>query len=63
MAEIAGDASHMSEDGCYVGLTHDHLDVKEVMDLVRSPAAGAIVLFAGAHTQWGADSLHLNMND
>ena len=26
-------------------------------------AAGAIVLFAGAHTQWGADSLHLDMND
>lgn len=36
-----------SEDGCYVALTHDHLNVQDVMNRVRSPAAGAIVLFAG----------------
>jgi hypothetical protein len=36
------------EDGtCYVALTHDHLDAKLMMDRVRSPKAGAIVLFAG----------------
>ncbi|KAH8169809.1 moaE protein [Sarocladium implicatum] len=37
----------ISEDGCFVGLTHDHLNVQQSMDKVRSPEAGAIVLFAG----------------
>ncbi|OTA79048.1 hypothetical protein M434DRAFT_402143 [Hypoxylon sp. CO27-5] len=35
------------EDGCYVGLTHDHLNLRDIMDRVRSPQAGAIVMFAG----------------
>ncbi|KAI1195202.1 Molybdopterin biosynthesis MoaE [Nemania serpens] len=35
------------ENGCYVALTHEHLQVQETMDRVRSPQAGAIVLFAG----------------
>ncbi|GAB0143398.1 hypothetical protein EsHS_00003916 [Epichloe bromicola] len=35
------------DDGCYVALTRDHLDPQAIMDRVRSPAAGAIVLFAG----------------
>ncbi|KAI0424289.1 Molybdopterin biosynthesis MoaE [Xylaria sp. FL1042] len=35
------------EEGCYVALTYDHLQVQDVMDRVRSPQAGAIVLFAG----------------
>ncbi|KAA8570150.1 hypothetical protein MFRU_005g02840 [Monilinia fructicola] len=35
------------EDNCYVALTHDSLDAKVMMDKVRSPKAGAIVLFAG----------------
>lgn len=30
-----------------MALTHDHLDAKSMMDRVRSPKAGAIVLFAG----------------
>lgn len=37
----------MSEQGCYVGLTHDYLNIQEAIDKVRSPMAGAIVLFAG----------------
>lgn len=37
----------LEEEGYYVALTHDHLNAQEVMDRVRSPAAGAIVLFAG----------------
>ncbi|KAH7316628.1 Molybdopterin biosynthesis MoaE [Stachybotrys elegans] len=41
------DVWEISEEQCYVALTHDHLDAKQVMDRVRSPAAGAIVLFAG----------------
>jgi molybdopterin synthase catalytic subunit len=42
-------AKELSENGCYVALTHDHLDAKSMMDRVRSPKAGAIVLFAGKH--------------
>ncbi|KAK4219101.1 molybdopterin synthase catalytic subunit [Rhypophila decipiens] len=35
------------ESNCYVALTHDHLDVNSIMNRVKSPQAGAIVLFAG----------------
>ena len=37
----------LQERDCYVALTHDLLDPKAMMDRVRSPKAGAIVLFAG----------------
>ncbi|KAF5263398.1 hypothetical protein BFJ63_vAg725 [Fusarium oxysporum f. sp. narcissi] len=37
----------LSEQDCYVALTHDHLNAQAIMDRVRSPSAGAIVLFAG----------------
>ncbi|OAA75557.1 Molybdopterin biosynthesis MoaE [Akanthomyces lecanii RCEF 1005] len=47
MAAQQDDAWQISEDGCHVALTHAHLDASAVMNLVRSPAAGAIVLFAG----------------
>lgn len=40
-------AKDLQEDGCYVALTQDNLDAKSAMDRVRSPKAGAIVLFAG----------------
>ncbi|KAG8359915.1 hypothetical protein FVEN_g2573 [Fusarium venenatum] len=36
-----------TEQDCYVALTHDHLNAQAIMDRVRSPSAGAIVLFAG----------------
>lgn len=39
-----------SEEGIYVALTHDHLDPLAIMNKVRSPSAGAIVLFAGKDT-------------
>jgi molybdopterin synthase catalytic subunit len=39
--------SELSEDNCYVALTDNALDAKAIMDKVRSPKAGAIVLFAG----------------
>ncbi|KAI1374890.1 Molybdopterin biosynthesis MoaE [Hypoxylon crocopeplum] len=41
------ETSEIKEDGCYVGLTHDHLNLNDVMDKVRSPQAGALVMFAG----------------
>jgi molybdopterin synthase catalytic subunit len=34
-------------DGVFVSLTHEPLNPAQIMDLVRSPEAGAIVLFAG----------------
>lgn len=40
-------ARELQEDCCYVALTHDDLDAKVMIDHVRSPKAGAIVLFAG----------------
>lgn len=40
-------AKEISENTCYVALTEDYLDAKSMMDKVRSPKAGAIVLFAG----------------
>lgn len=42
--------AELRADGCYVGLTTDHLNVQAVMDRVRSPEAGAIVMFAGQRT-------------
>ena len=48
MTGLQDEISELSEDICHVSLTHDHLDVPKIMDTVRSPAAGAIVLFAGA---------------
>jgi hypothetical protein len=37
----------LSEGQCYVALTDDRLDAKVTMDRVRSPKAGAMVLFEG----------------
>lgn len=37
----------LKEQGISVALNHDYLDVGTIMDEVRSPKAGAIVLFAG----------------
>lgn len=48
MMESAKDEVWESTDGnCFVALTKDFLNSQQVMDKVRSPAAGAIVLFAG----------------
>ena len=47
-AEPEAQESFLTEDGCYVALTHAPLNVQSIMDRVRSPQAGAIVLFAGA---------------
>ncbi|KAL8413889.1 hypothetical protein RB594_005214 [Gaeumannomyces avenae] len=45
--QIPAGAHEAQEDMCYVALTSDHLDVQAVMDRVRSPEAGAIVVFVG----------------
>ncbi|PNS19666.1 Molybdopterin synthase catalytic subunit [Sphaceloma murrayae] len=43
----SNDQSGAEADGIHVAITHDALDPKLVMDKVRSPQCGAIVLFAG----------------
>lgn len=40
-------STEFGEDGLFVALTHDTLDAVAIMNKVRSPKAGAIVLFAG----------------
>ncbi|KAG8408708.1 hypothetical protein J3458_019726 [Metarhizium acridum] len=47
MASQDEDLWELSSEGCYVALARDHLSVQTIMDRVRNPAAGAIVLFAG----------------
>ncbi|KAK4250945.1 Molybdopterin biosynthesis MoaE [Corynascus novoguineensis] len=39
--------SSLSQEGCYVALTSSPLNIPSITDRVRSPQAGAIVLFAG----------------
>ncbi|KAK4192512.1 Molybdopterin biosynthesis MoaE [Podospora australis] len=43
----ASTTTAISHPDIYVALTHDLLNAQEIMDKVRSPEAGAIVLFAG----------------
>lgn len=45
--EPAADQYSLTGDGCYVALTEGPLDVATIMQRVRSPKAGANVLFAG----------------
>ncbi|KHO00204.1 Molybdenum cofactor synthesis protein 2B [Metarhizium album ARSEF 1941] len=47
MASQDDDVWELFSQDCYAALTRDHLDVQALMDRVRNPAAGAIVLFAG----------------
>ncbi|SPQ19484.1 c09641e3-6f17-4edd-89ff-6815f25f5bbc [Thermothielavioides terrestris] len=37
----------LEQEGCYVALTNSPLNLQSIVDRVRSPQAGAIVLFAG----------------
>lgn len=49
MDPAPSDAWELADERCHVSLTRAPLDVRQTMDRVRSPAAGAIVLFAGIH--------------
>jgi hypothetical protein len=44
---VASEIMSLSEPNIHVELTHSHLDVLHIMNMVKSPEAGAIVLFAG----------------
>ncbi len=41
------DSHSLTQPGCYVALTDAPLNLQSITDRVRSPQAGAIVLFAG----------------
>lgn len=40
----------LEEENIHVELTYSHLDVTSIINRVKSPKAGAIVLFAGKHS-------------
>jgi hypothetical protein len=46
MADISS-KMELNDEAVHVELTYDHLDAVSIMNQVRSPKAGAIVLFAG----------------
>ena len=45
------DVNYLEIDGISVGLTHEPLDISTMVAGVRSPKAGATVLFAGQFFQ------------
>ena len=49
MAGKSDQDQSIREDGISVALTHGLLDARAIMNEVRSPKAGAIVLFAGQY--------------
>ena len=46
-ARLFDGETSLSEQDVYVSLTYDELNAKSMMDRVKSPKAGAVVLFAG----------------
>ncbi|KZZ96085.1 hypothetical protein AAL_04381 [Moelleriella libera RCEF 2490] len=48
------DTWELSQDKCYVALTRQPLDAQAIINRVRSPSAGAIVLFAGKNSRPGS---------
>jgi hypothetical protein len=50
----------LAEQDIYVSLTYDELNAKSIMDRVKSPKAGAVVLFAG---KLSLTSSHCNLTD
>ncbi|QDS68119.1 Molybdopterin synthase catalytic subunit [Venturia effusa] len=47
MADSKAPPTKIEEENIHVEITHDHLDVNSIISRVKSPKAGAIVLFAG----------------
>jgi molybdopterin synthase catalytic subunit len=60
-SEKAQDVWEQTEQDCYVALTHDHLNAQAIMDRVRSPSAGAIVLFAGKLSSFSSSIVQLRV--
>jgi hypothetical protein len=50
----------LNEQNVYVSLTYDELNAKTTMDRVKSPKAGAVVLFSGTvfHNTLSSSSPH-----
>lgn len=51
MVEEQKEPQQLVEEGVSVSLIHSPLDVLSTMAFVRSPKAGALVLFAGTNTR------------
>lgn len=47
--DVPNTMQQLKEDGICVALTHEALTAEAAINAVRSPKAGAIVLFAGEH--------------
>ena len=47
MSRTTDHSQCMTGDSIYVALTHHPLDIQEILNSVKSPKAGAVVLFAG----------------
>jgi len=54
----------LHEQDVFVSLTYDELDAKTTMDRVKSPKAGAVVLFSGkASTQFNPSMFTTTQTD
>ena len=58
-----GELSCLQEGNAYVEITHHTLDMTLVVNKVRKPQAGAIVLFAGMQHLKSISSISLNLID
>lgn len=52
-------ASFLEEENIHVELTQNLLNVTQVMNRVKSPKAGAVVLFSGIHCQSSRYKIHI----
>lgn len=55
------DSMSREDDGIFVALTHDHLDIVEIVNRVKSPKAGAVVTFAGKANSASRGQLMIRM--
>lgn len=58
--EVTNPKQQIKEEGITVALTHAELAAELAINAVRSPKAGAIVLFAGEHREQRISSARLS---
>jgi hypothetical protein len=47
MTDSTSSPTKLEEESIHVEITYDHLNINSIISQVKSPKAGAIVLFAG----------------
>ena len=52
----------LTEEGVSVSLTHSQLDITSTLSMVKSPKAGAVVLFAGTYCDLGPITPRLTLH-